>query len=135
MGLDISRRIPPPSSSLRPFLHATPRSVENDAEIDCVFLGGFFFLISASIKGLGKFSIFLKSFYLFFFLEVWFRVYYRIKSRLLSFGGGKFSTTLKADFSSSTFVTLGSKGSKIGGGSSKDGRFQRDRSIFFKDGL
>lgn len=69
MGLDISRRIPPPSSSLRPFLHATPRFVENDAEIDCVFLGGFFFLISASIKGLGKFSIFLKSFYFFFFFE------------------------------------------------------------------
>lgn len=70
MGLDISRRIPPPSSSLRPFLHATPRSVENDAEIDCVFFGGFFFfLISASIKGLGKFSIFLKSFYFFFFFE------------------------------------------------------------------
>lgn len=73
--------------------------------------------------------------FFFFFLRSMVRVYYRIKSRLLSFGGGKFSTTLKADFSSSTFVTLGSKGSKIGGGSSKDGRFQRDRSIFFKDGL
>lgn len=50
---------------------------------------------------------------------MYFRVYNRIKSRLLSFWGGKFSTILKADFSSLTFVTLwsGSKGSKIGGSS------------------
>lgn len=70
MGLDISRRIPPPSSSLRPFLHATPRSVENDAEIDCVFLGGFFFFDIGFDKGIRQiFNLLEILLFIFFFFE------------------------------------------------------------------